>query len=232
MIRMSRRPTLRAFAVALLLASIGCNRSSSYPRYTMQVTESTHPGYQRSTLTSGSRVYVNDYDEVPMLAINTPSWKVMGELSDDEGDKTLVYEIPGQSPNDYVLLAGGMYPLGVFRNNEIPPFNWRAAKFREMEFAALQGPAAHKRTTDSALIGEVVQSLGEAKSAGTLPANPPPDPNTLTGIYLRSDELPGITFSPHVYFDKQGQAYLGFWNPASPEWVRAGPLFSEWIKNR
>lgn len=215
--------------IALLFGS--CRHSG--PVYTMEQTDSTHAGYRRTTLTSGSTVYENDFAEAPLLSVNTAPSQIVGKLDNSgEGEKVYLYAIPGQNPRDYVILGGEMYPLGVYRNSKTPPFDWRAAKFRQMEFAAPEGPAAHKRTTDPALIEEVLNVLRESKAAATIPADAATNDKNFFGIYLWSDQLPGIMYSPHVYFDKSGQVYLGFWNPTSPEWSPAGPLFSAWVKTK
>jgi len=194
--------------------------------------DSSHPGYRRTTLTSGGTIYENDYTEAPLLAINTPSSRMVGELDNGgEGEQAYLYAIPGQAPKDYVILTGEMYPLGVFRNTRTPRFDWRSAKFRKMEFAAPEGPAAHKQTNDPVLIAEVVQALQGSKPT-TIPSGAAAKSDSFFGLYLWSEPLPGIIHSPHVYFDETGRVYLGFWNPSSPEWSPAGPLFSSWIKTK
>jgi hypothetical protein len=210
---------------------VACRHSR--PMFTMEYTSSAHPGYQHSTLKSGSTVYENDYAETPLLAINTPSSQMVGELDTGvEGEKAFVYAIPGQDPHDYVILAGEMYPLGIYRNIKLPPFDWRAAKFQKMEFAAQEGPAAHKQTSDPALIAEVIEALRDTKAAIAIPSDPATLQKHLFGLYLWSDQLPGIIYCPHVYFDEKEKIYLGLWNPTSPEWSPAGPRFSAWVTTK
>ncbi len=223
-------------AVVVVIALASCQRADghrSVPLFTMQQTDSTHVGYRRTTLTSGSTVYESDYSEAPLLSVNTAASQIVGELDNGDGaEKAELYAIPNQDPKNYVILAGDMYPLGIFRNTKTPPFDWRTAKFKQIEFAAQEGPAAHKRSSDPALIQEVLQVLKGGGKATTIPVNSAASQKNFTGLYLWSDQLPGMIYCPHVYFDTSGQIYLGFWNPNSPEWSVAGPLFSAWVKTR
>jgi fumarylacetoacetate (FAA) hydrolase family protein len=41
------------------------------PVYTVEQTDSTYPGYRRSTATSRTTVYVNDFEESALLLANT-----------------------------------------------------------------------------------------------------------------------------------------------------------------
>lgn len=225
-----------SLALLIVTGFVACQRFTghrSVPLYTMQQTDSSHIGYRRTTLTSGSTIYESDYNEAPLLSMNTAPSQIVGELdSGGEGEKAYLYAIPNQDVKNYVILAGAMYPLGVFRNTRTPPFDWRSAKFHQMEFAAQEGTAAHKRTSDPALIDEVLQVLKSGQKATTIPGNPAASARNFAGLYMWSDQLPGMVYCPHVYVDGSGQIYLGFWNPTSPEWSLAGSRFSAWVRTQ
>src|SRR5580704_10420475 len=62
-----------------------------FPVYTTAQIPSTHPGYLRTTLLSGSSVYVNDYEEYSLRLINPEPTQVIGRYGTGK-----VCAIPGQ----------------------------------------------------------------------------------------------------------------------------------------
>jgi hypothetical protein len=207
------------------------------PVYAHDQTSSTHPGYRRSTITSGASVYVNDYEEYALQLENREPTDAVGR-SPFGGGK--ICSIPGQKPTDYVAADVGseMPAYEVFRNTQIPAFDWRHATFQKMEFATDHGPAAHKQTNDPALIEDVLRTLRE----GT----PIPSPILVTGsstnlhaVHMSSDQLPGLIFCPAVYTDPSGPVYLAesyvtegaFSNQSiRAQWIPASPQFTKWTQ--
>ena len=237
---MMRKNRLQDVCSGLLLCAVaaGCNMllvcgcgpsefDRSLPLYKTDQTDSSHPGYRRTTLTSGNTVYENDYAEEALQLVNVSPTQIVGRLN-GWGEKTYLYAIPGQDPKNYVARVEEMYPDGIFRNTKLAPFDWRSARFQKIEFAMPTGPAAHKTSTNSVLIDEVMAVLKEAKPS-VPPSCVPGSFTNVTAIFLYSDQLPGLKFAPGVYMDPTGPYYLGD-SQSSKTWFRAGPLFSAWVQ--
>ena len=222
-------------AWCLFLGTGGVDRK--LPVYTHDQTDSTHPGYRRSTITCGTSVYVNDYEEYALQLIDSEPTNAIGRAPFGNAK---ICTIPGQSPADYLAADVGseMPAYAVFRNSQHPPFDWRAATFQKMEFTWPNGSGAFQSTTDPALIDDVIQAMKN----GT-PANPPPTASVgsrnLAGVHLYSDQLPGLKYCPEVYVNTAGPVYLAeniaieFTNQTTAvhaNWIVAGPLFAKWVQ--
>ena len=207
------------------------------PVYSIEQTASVHPGFLRTTVTSGTSVFVSDYDEYALQLQDVEPKNAIGR--GPIGGR-MVYTIPGQKPTDYIAVDEGseMPAYAVYRNSQLPPFDWRHAKFQTMEYTAPMGPAAHKRTTDPALIEEVVSAMrdGTPIPPSSLAAG---SVSNLYGVWLNSDQLPGLIYFPKVYAEPSGPVYLSEsvvmvsanayqWTEA--RWVPAGPLFTKWLQ--
>jgi len=226
--------------VGLFVHYAGPNETTADPLrpvYTTDQTPSAHAGYLRTTLTCGNAVYVNDYDEYALQLIDLEPTQVVGRTPFGDGK---ICAIPGQKPEAYLAGDEGseMPAYEVFRNRQLPPFDWRTASFREMRYIGLGRAGVDLRTADPALIEEVVQTL----KTGT-PVNPPPpgsdDPSNIAGLHLYSDQLPGMVYSPPVYVDRAGQVYVAenmamqFTNrmtKVQARWIPAGPQFTRWVQ--
>jgi hypothetical protein len=67
----------RSMAIVLCGLAPGCGMPSmdlSLPFYTMEQTDSAHPGYRQTTVSSKGAVYVNDFDQIspekPQVNVN------------------------------------------------------------------------------------------------------------------------------------------------------------------
>jgi len=107
-----------------------------------------------------------------------------------------------------------------------------------MEYTEQIGVTAHKRTTDPALIEDVVSTLrdGTPVPSASLASG---SVSNLYGVWLFSDQLPGIIYYPKVYVDPSGPVYLAEsvvmvsanakqWTEA--RWIPAGPFFTKWLQ--
>jgi hypothetical protein len=209
------------------------------PVHTIDQTASTHPGYRRTTATSGTNVYVCDFEEQMLQLQDYYPNNVIGR-SPFGGGK--ICSIPGQPPTAYIAVDEGseMPAFAVFRNSQWPPFDWRHATFRSMEYTGQIGVSAHKRTTDPALIEDVIRTLRD----GTPVTSPPLAAvsgiiSNMNGVWLICDQLPGLAFSPCVYKEPSGPAYLvdsfvtlnDYTNKAlQVRWIPASPLFNQWLQ--
>jgi hypothetical protein len=209
------------------------------PVYTTEQVLSSHPGYRRTTATSGTNVYVSDFEEQMLQLQDYYPANVIGR-SPFGGGK--ICSIPRQPPTAYIAVDEGseMPAFAVFRNSQWPPFDWRHATFRSMEYTAQIGPSAHKRTTDPALIEDVIRTLRD----GTSVTSPPLAAvsgiiNNMNGVSLICDKLPGLAFYPNVYKEPSGPAYLvdsfvtlnDFTNKwLQVRWIPASPLFNQWLQ--
>lgn len=214
---------------------VSCSRESG-PVYTYEQTESSHAGYRRTTITSGGAVYVNDFEEYSLRLANPEPTQTVGRSKFGNGK---ICAIPGQSPSAYLAADVGseMPAYEVFRNVQQPVFDWRRATFQKLVLATLEGPAANKTTTDSALIEDVLRTLRE----GALASLPPQLLNEVHAVHLFSDRLPGLIFCPLVHFDKTGQVYLAenCWieftktnQLVHARWIPASPQFTQWAQTR
>jgi len=209
----------------------------SLPVYTSDQTPSAHAGYLRTTLTCGNAIYVNDYDEYALQLINVEPTQAVGRTAFGDGK---ICAIPGQKPEAYLAgdVGSEMPAYAVFRNRQLPPFDWRTATFREMEYTGLSSAGVDKRTAEPTLIADVVRTLKE----GTPVAPPPPESGSisnLAGLHLYSDQLPGLVYCPAAYLDKAGQVYLAenlameFTNLTTnvrARWIPAGSAFTRWVQ--
>jgi len=207
------------------------------PAYHTTQTVSTHPGYLRTTLTSGSGMYVNDYEEYGLRLMNPEPRPVIGQR--DLGAK--VCAIPGQPTTAYIAadVGGEMPAYEVFRNGKQPPFDWRGVKFREMQITLPNGQRTVLRSSDPEFLAAVVRTLGEGAPAS--PSTPVSASLTsLSSIALYSDQLPGLAFCPSVYFDPRGSIFLAENISIQPSknntavsarWVLADQKLTEWLTN-
>jgi hypothetical protein len=103
------------------------------------------------------------------------------------------------------------------------------------------GPAAIKETSDAALIAEVVATLrDDSAAAPPLTVATPLSENPVHALLLFSEQLPGMAFSPWVYFDTAGPVYLaesfdsitfhGTDQTIHASWIPARASFSQWSK--
>jgi hypothetical protein len=226
--------------VGLFLYYAGPNETAtdpSRPVYTTDQTPSAHAGYRRTTLTCGNAVYVNDYEEYALQLINVEPTQAVGRTAFGDGK---ICAIPGQKPEAYLAgdVGSEMPAYEPFRNRQLPPFDWRTAAFREMQYTGLGRAGVDQRTADPTLIADVVRTLKE----GTPVVPPPPGSDSLTniaGLRLYSDQLPGMVYCPPVYLDGAGQVYLAenmaleFTNRTTTvqaRWILAGPQFTKWVQ--
>ena len=217
----------------------------SLPTYSMKQTDSEHPWYRRTTVRFRSADYVRDFEDAPIwLAYPVPT-NVIGRAP---FGNARVCSIPGQNPANYIAVDCGseMEAYEVFRNVKHRPFDWRHAKFQEMDFVGSMMHAEHKRTTDSALIADVVGSLrdGMPTPTGKLPAaltasQPPGAVENLGRLQLYSDGLPGLAFCPMLYWDNTGSVYLAesigveYSNRTQQihaNWIPANESFARWLR--
>ncbi len=203
------------------------------PVYSSDQVDSVHSGYRRTTVTTKGAVYVSDYEEYSLRLINPEPTDVVGLRSFGGGK---VCAIPGQNPTAYLAVDRGseMPAYEVFRNVQQPPFDWRNATFQKLQLAMPTGPAANKTTTDAGVIEDVLRTLKEGA-----PTTAPSAWVTNTyGVWLFSDQLPGIVFSPGIYIDETGTVYLAenFTSDTSTplkvkaRWIHASPLFTKWTQ--
>jgi hypothetical protein len=93
-------------------------------------------------------------------------------------------------------------------------------------------------TKDPQLLAAVLRTLRE--DAAVQPAAPVAgNLNSASTIYLYSDQLPGLAFSPSVYFDPDGSIYFSENISIQPSrnlttvtahWVLAGGKLAKWLR--
>jgi hypothetical protein len=224
-----------AVGILLFVMQGGLFVDRSLPVYTTEQVASVHSGYRRTTVSFGGAVYVSDYEEYSLRLIDPEPTHMVG-LAAFGGGK--ICSIPGQNPAAYLAVDCGseMPAYEVFRNIQQPPFDWRNATFQKLQLAMLTGPAANKTTTDAGVIEDVLRTLKE----GALTTAPSAWVTNTYGVWLFSDQLPGLVFSPSIYIDQTGTVYLAenFTSDNSTplkvqaRWVHASPLFTKWTQTR
>ena len=209
------------------------------PKYSLEQTDSSQPWYRRTTVHFQSAVYVNDFEDYSVLLAYPEPNNAIGRAP---FGNSLVCSIPGQDATNYIAVDCGseMSAYEVFRNVKRPPFDWRHATFQALEFARTMYYSERKRTTDPALIAEVVRTLRDGTPVTlTLPASV--NTTNLAAVNLFSDELPGLMFCPAVYRDETGSVYLAesfgveYGNRTQKihaRWIPASPLFTKWVQTR
>jgi len=232
-----RRPL--AALLCTLATACGMPLDPSLPVYTTEQTDSAHPGYRRTTVSTAGAEYVNDLEEQSLQLIETDPRQVVGRSSFGNGK---ICAINGQDPSAYLAVDVGseMPAYAVYRSAKHPPFDWRHAVFQKLRLAVPQGPAANKETTDAGVIDDVLRTLRD----GT-PVDPALSPQPLisagstgvNGVLLFSDQLPGMAFRPWCYLAPSGEVYLAdsiavTYTRAGPlvqaSWIAASPLFARW----
>jgi len=228
-------------ALGLLVGFFAGNETaqaaSELPVYTPTQTASSHTGYRRTTLTVGTETYVNDFEEYALGLVNMDPQQAIARSALANGK---VCAIANQPTSAYVAADVGseMPAYEVFRNSRQPPFDWRTASFRELQFTRPNYTRDVLRSTDPALVAAVVRTLREGATVA------PPTPvssslTTLSAIILYSDQVPGLAFQPSVYFDPTGPVYLAENISILPSknntvvyahWVVANPQLAAWLK--
>lgn len=212
-------------AVFFLTAALLVRQSllkAGTPIYDYKSVPSEHEGYSHQTLTIENHTYESDYAEYGLSAAGTDFQ--VGQTS--LGGR--IYEIDTQ--RNYLVVYDFMSPIGVFRDSQIPPFDWRTTDFNEMRLysteIATATPQEPKTSTDVQLI--------QAALAPMRRDSEPISPSQLSGgyksfvLYLYSEQLTGMSYSIGVYMDDTGAVYVAE-NTLSKEWFPASELFSKWV---
>ena len=221
----NRKGLIVATATAICCAASVCALSaifglgflteSELPTYEFEQVPSAHEGYLRTTLTSGSTVYVMDYEEYALIAATSAPTEMIGRFPVSIGNSGL-YAIPGQDPSAYALEFDPMYQQ-VYRNINHPPFDWVNADFQKLR---VMFPAANpKETEDAGIINMVVPFQQDGNYSGY---------ENYTAL-LFSDELPGMMYAAGLHIAPDGSVYLAK-NMVSNVWHPAGITFSDWLK--
>jgi len=232
-----RRPL--AALLCTLATACGMSTDRSLPVYTTEQTDSAHPGYRRTTVSTAGAEYVNDLEEQSLQIIDTDPKQVVGRSRFGDGK---ICAIDGQDPSAYLAVDVGseMPAYEVYRSTGRPPFDWRHAAFQKLRLAVPKGPAANKETTDAALIDDVLRTLRNGTPVNpALPLQPliPTGSAGVHGVLLFSDQLPGLAFRPSCYLAPSGEVYLAdsvavTYTKAGPlvqrAWIAASPLFARW----
>jgi hypothetical protein len=228
--------------MVLIGLCVGCDSwpwGSSLPVYSFDQTDSSHAGYRRTTITSAGTVFVHDYEEYSLQLANFDPKQVVGRSKFGSGK---ICAIEGQSPTAYLAADMGseMPAYEVFRGEQQPPFDWGQATFQRMQLAMPEGPAANKVTTDPAVIQDVVLTLRDGTPAAPFTVESEVPTSTVHSLLLGSDQLPGLVFTPQVYFDPSGQVYLaenlsaveykGTHQSIRASWIPASASFTQWSK--
>jgi hypothetical protein len=211
---------------------------SGLPVYTSEQSASSHAGYRHSTLTCGSDVFVNDYEEAALQMMTSDPKPVIGRMAFGDGK---ICAIPGQPITGYVAGdCGSEMPAYIpYRNIKQPPFDWRTATFREMTAYRPDRRNPYLTTTNAALLAEVVRNLRDGASV-ELSDFPFAGVTNLDTIKMTSDQLPGLMFCPSVYYYGNGTIYLAeslMMDPtATPpqlhaHWIPASPMLTQWLKS-
>ena len=95
--------TLFVIAIATVVTACGMSADRSLPVYTTEQTDSAHPGYRRTIVSTAGAEYVNDFEEQSLQIINTDPKRVVGRSRFGNGK---ICAIDG----DRVLSPGSLGP--------------------------------------------------------------------------------------------------------------------------
>jgi hypothetical protein len=220
---------------------IASGEPGDVPFYAFAQNPSAHTGYLRNTLTNGSEVYISDYEESALRLADPEPKAVIGRFG--MGGAAKMCAIAGQPVTAYVGGEdGGEMPTYVpYRYSGQPPFNFRTASFRELVYNAPRAANSGQRTTDPALLAEVVSVLRDGTPV-TLPGFPMSSGGVeFDSLNMTSNELPGMAFCPVVYSGTDGTIYIAesliFDTVSSPpqfraRWIPASAKLTAWLKGR
>jgi hypothetical protein len=201
---------------------------------------SSHDGFRRSTMTSGNDVYVNDYEEAGLQLVN-PEPTTVFALKGNFG-YSKVCAIPGQPTSAYVAGDDGseMPAYVVYRHKGQPPFDWRSATFREMTLYAPSARNSGLKTTDPALLADVLALLRDGTPV-SLPGISMAGGASMVSLQMASDQLPGLVFCPVLRTGPDGTLYLAeslkFDLTSTPaqftaDWIPASPKLVQWLESK
>ena len=211
------------------------------PVYNFDQTDSSHPGYRRTTMTLGGvPVYVNDHEEAALRPADPEPKPVIARKGNFGTSE--VCAITGQPATAYVAADDGseMPAFVVYRHVNHPPFNWRSATFRDMTLYAPRATNSGIRTADPALLAEVV-SLLRAGTPVELPGISMADAASMTSLKMTCDQLPGLLFCPVLETGPDGKLYIAesllFDFKSSPlqfraNWIPASPKLVHWLQSK
>jgi hypothetical protein len=223
--------TLCCIAIACTLFAVfglGLLAENELPLYTFEQVPSAHEGYLRTTLTSGSTIYVMDYEEYALVAATSAPTEMIGRFPVIIGNSGL-YAIPGQDPSAYVLEFDPMYQQ-VHRNINHPPFDWVNADFQKLRVMFL---TANPKETEDA---DIIHNVHTALIGAAIMIVPFQQDGNYSGyenytLLLFSDELPGLMYAAGLHIAPDGSVYLAE-NMVSNVWHPAGMPFRNWLQDR
>jgi hypothetical protein len=181
---------------------------------------------------------VSDYEEAGLRLVNVEPPQILGSLG--WVGNTGVRAIPDQPVTAYIAGDEGseMPAFTPFRHVNHPAFNWRTTTFREMTLYAPGSARTIPKTTDPALMSEVVRVL-KTGTPVTLPGIPMA--TSIPTLVMASDELPGLLYCPPFTSDASGTLYIAeslMLNTAvSPpqfyaQWIPASPALTGWLRSK
>jgi hypothetical protein len=216
---------------------VAAGSGAGLPVYTSEQSASSHVGYRHSSLTCGSDVFVNDYEEAALQRIASDPKPVIGRMAFGDGK---ICVLPGQAVTAYIAAdCGGEMPAyAPYRNIQQPPFDWRTATFRTMTAWLPDPHHPYLTTTNAALLAEVVRNLRDGTPV-ELNGFPFTGTTNLTTIKMTSDQLPGMLFCPALCYNGDGTIYLAEslmpdFTVTPPQvrarWILASPMLVQWLK--
>jgi hypothetical protein len=223
--------TLCCIAIACTLFvvfGLGLLFENELPLYTFEQVPSAHEGYLRTTITSGSTIYVMDYEEYALIAATSAPTEIIGRFPVTIGNSGL-YAIPGQDPSAYVLEFDPMYQQ-VYRNINHLPFDWVNADFQKLR---VMFPTANPKETENA---DIIHNVRTTLIGAAITIVPFQLDGNYSGyenytLLLFSDELPGLMYAAGLHIAPDKSVYLAE-NMVSNIWHPVGMSFRNWLQDR
>jgi hypothetical protein len=201
---------------------------NSLPVYVMGE-EPTQAGIATNTLRYGDDLYINGYQEWPLLSMDEPlqlSWpRQVGNAP--QAGLYLLRPI-GQRGTDFLVARGFMMGSDmIYRNSRVAPITLDSLAVSELVYAENKGVRPTiKRTKDPAIIRELLDTLRAAGDG----QKPGPGEPEIYHVDLLSPQIPGLTNFVYVITPPDGRVFLAHRGEEDSRWLPAGPQFTAWIK--
>jgi hypothetical protein len=177
-----------------------------------------------NALYGAGKRYVTGATEFPLQP--TQVGRTIGQ-SKDRGFK--VYELPGDSSHNWVVVKGLMFD-GVYRDEGVSPINPSKLKVQQIQLTPSVGgsPPPLRTSKDPEMIGDLRNTLDSVNSSSNSPSL-----NSQNDVYIIrmiAPELNGLVYWIYGTVDKTGKVYIS--NPGFQTLIPADKKLGSFISGK